>query len=172
MIVASWACGAIAGALVTFLLLSRGAPPEDSTDAMTAVNEEVTKVVQANGKEATNDDSKQPARDDDPGEHAPLRSPSDSLVAIVLLDPHGREVALYGDGWPTLRAGDLARRQDGLASSRLWQRTSDMPQDWARTRDADSDASQDTTPASTRAPSITREQLLQELLGTRPDSVL
>jgi hypothetical protein len=171
-IAGSWACGAIAGALVTFMLLSRGAPAEESSDGMTAVNERTPEVVESSEKESTDDDAEQPAREESLRKNAPLWSPSDSLVAVMLLDPYGRGVAPYGDGGPTLRAGDFARRQDGLGSWRLWHRTSAMPQDWSHTPDPGADARQDTTPASTRAPSITQEQLLHELLGTRPDSVL
>jgi len=171
-IAGSWACGAIAGALMTFLLLSRGAPSEKASDEMTVVNEGVPKVVESHEKEPSDHDSEQPPRDESPRKNAPLWSPSDSLVASMLFDTVGRGVAAYGDEWPTLRAGDFARSQDASGSSRVRHHTSTMPQDRAHTPDPGGDTRQDMTPDFAPTPSITQEQLLKELLGTRPASVL
>lgn len=170
-IAGSWACGAIAGALVTFLLLSRGAPSEKASDGMTAVNEEVSKVVQPS-EEASDEESEQPARAESPRKNTPRWSPSDSLVAVMLLDPYGRGAAPYGDGVPTLRAGDFARSQDGPGTSRLWHQANAMPQDGEYAPDPGGDAVRDMAPGSAPASPITQEELLKELLGTRPDSVL
>ena len=46
MIAVSWACGAIAGGLVTFLLLSQSAQPETPTGEATAQNERLPKVTE------------------------------------------------------------------------------------------------------------------------------
>jgi len=171
-IAGSWACGAIAGALVTFLLLSRGAPSEKASDGMTAANDGMSKVVESSEKKATEDESERPPRDDAPQENAPRWSPSDSLVAVMLLDPYGGGGAPYGDGGPTLRAGDFARSQEGPGSSRLWHRTSSVPQDGEYTPYPGGDGVEGMAPGSAPASPITQEELLKELLGTRPDSVL
>lgn len=171
VVIGSWACGAIAGALVTFLLLSRGAPSERASDGMTIVNEGLQKVVESSERESTHDESEQPPRDDAPRENAPPWSSSDSFFAVMLLEPYGRGVAPYGDGEPTLRAGDFARSQDGPGSSRQWHRTSVVPQGGEYTPDPGGDVVEDLAPSSAPASSITQE-LLKELLGTRPDSVL
>lgn len=171
-IAGSWACGAIAGALVTCLLLSRSAPPEDATAGMTAVKDGMSKVVESSEEETTDDEPERPPRDEAPQENAPRWSPSDSLVAVMLLDPYGRGVAPYGDGVPTLRAGDFARSQDGPGPWRLWHRTNVVPQDGEYTPDAGGDAVEGMAPDPAPASPITQEELLQELLGSRPDSVL
>jgi hypothetical protein len=168
----SWACGAIAGALVTFILLSRGAPMEESLDGMTAVDEEMTKVVQPSEEEAPDGDAERPPRDDTPWENVPPWSPSDSLVTVMLLDPHGRGVASYGDGWPILRAGDFTRSQDAFGSSRIGHRAGTVPQGRPHTPDPGGDALEGMAPGPAPASPITQEELLQELLGKRPDSVL
>ncbi|MBC8868867.1 MAG: hypothetical protein H8E44_05590 [Planctomycetes bacterium] len=171
-IAGSWACGAIAGALVTFILLSRVVPPERPTDRSTAMDEELPRVVEPREKNAPDDDSEQRPRDDSPRKNVPPWSPSDSLVAVMLLDTVGHGVAPYGDEWPTLRAGALARGQGASGASRFRHGTNAAQPNRTHTPDPGSDIRQDMTPRAAPAPSITQEQLLRELLGTRPDSVL
>ena len=171
-IAGSWACGAIAGALVTFFLLNRVAPPDRPTDSTAAMDEKLPKTVEQEVGIASEDDTKRSPRDDSPRQNVPPWSPSDSLVAVMLLDTVGQGVAPYGAEWPTLRAGALACGQRASGDSRFRHGADGAPSGRTHTPDPDSDARQDMTPRAAPVPSITQEQLLRELLGTRPDSVL
>jgi len=171
-IAGSWACGAIAGALVTLVLLSRVAPPDRPADSAAAMDEKLPKVAEREDGSASDDDTEQPPRDDSQRKNEPPWSPSDSLVAVMLLDPYGHGEAPYGDEWPTLRAGALARGQGASGASRFRHGTDGAPSGRTHTPDPGSDVRQDVTPHAAPVPSITQEQLLRELLGTRPDSVL
>ncbi len=168
----SWACGAIVGALVTFVLLSRATPPQNPSDGVTTLNEELPKVAGPGGEDASDDEVERPPRDDSPPRNVPTCPASDSFASVALLDPYGCGAARYGEERPILRAGDFARNPVASRSSRNRQRTSAVQQGWAHTTEPGSDAGQDMTPRAAPAPSITQEQLLRELLGARPDSVL
>ncbi len=171
-IAGAWACGAIAGALLTFILLSQSASPETSTDETTAQNEQPPKVTEPGREDAPDGDVQQARSDDLPPKHEPPWTPAESEISVALLDPYIHWTAPYGDGRPTLRAGAMARGRGASGDSRFSYWTDTFPQDVADMPDAGGDAPYGVAPGFDPDLPITREQLLQELLGTRPDSVL
>ena len=171
-IAGAWACGAIAGALLTFILLSQSASPESSTDETTAQNEPLPKVTEPGREDAPDGDVQQARSDDSPPKHESPWTPAESEISVALLDPYIYWTAPYGDGQPTLRAGAMVRSRAASGGSRFSYSTDTFPQDLADTSETGGDVPYDVAPGSDPDPPITREQLLQELLGTRPDSVL
>jgi len=162
----SWACGAIAGALATFILLSRDAPSESPFEGMSAMTEE--KPV---GEGASGDGAQRPARDDSLPKASPIWSPSDSLALITLIDPYDCGPTRCGGNRSVLRAPDFAHRQDTSDSSRFRHWIDTTSQNWADTMDTGADAIESITPRAARARSTVQEQLLHELLGASWDSI-
>lgn len=140
----SWACGATAGALLTFVLLRGEAPPENS--GIAALAEGSPRVAEPGEGDALGNDAERPLHDDSPLKNVPPWSASDLHVSLVLLDPYDCQAAPHGDARPMLGATDLT--------------------------DTGSDGMERIRPGAAPARSMIRAQLLEELLGASPDTVL
>jgi hypothetical protein len=97
---ASWACGAIAGAFVTFVLLSRAAPLETSPDVRATLDNELPKVAEA-GNGLTPDAGEKRTGRDDSLQGDPPWSRSESRILVMLLDPYSTSWWAGARGSPT-----------------------------------------------------------------------
>jgi hypothetical protein len=171
VIAGSWACGAMAGALVTFVLLSRGAPPETSAHVTTTLSEELPQVAETETGAVENADAKLTGQDDSPQSDPPW-SRTESRIFAMLLDPYSSDGSPYAEGWRPLRVGAIAFRQAPEGAWGFRPVTDARPQNWVDTPAPSSDAQQDMTTHPAPARITTREELLRELLGAKPESVL
>ena len=158
----SWACGAIVGALVTLAVLSWSQPSEDPKDSIATTMPERPKVIARDVDIRVEQEIERPHP---VWTRPPLWSHSDLLVSATLLDSQGRGGLAYGSSLPTLRAGVFTR---GRTASGSWRfRNADVM------RQVGNDTSHsESTSDSEPEPTTTRELLLEELLGTDPDSIL
>ncbi len=90
MIAASWACGAIVGALLTFFLFGRGAVPYPSLAEQP--QEEAIKVKEELDPGSFVDRSEEPT----PSSKTKASSTGSSLIAMNLIDPYSRMPTLGG----------------------------------------------------------------------------
>jgi hypothetical protein len=169
VIAGSWICGAIAGSLLTVVIWQQDAAPEVGSATETSVAENGAAVREprsdGNAREAT-----VPAASSRPPQSIPSWSRSESLISTVLLDPYGPPSAAYGRSAPALTPGKIARHK--LESGRWLDpfACGSTPAGWTGSPNSSIEALGDTAPAAT--PAITREQLLQDLLGADTGSIL
>ena len=168
---ASWACGAIAGALLTFVLLPRGTPPDTSPDVRATLDNELPKMAEAGNGPTPDAGEKRTGRDDSLQSDPPW-SRSESRILVMLLDPYRHGGPPYAEERRPLRAGMFALRQAPEGPWRFRHVTSAAPRDWVDRPEPSSDAQQDITTRPAPARVTTREELLRELLNASPESIL
>jgi hypothetical protein len=171
-IAGAWACGALAGALVTLLLIGRTTQPETPTNRTMAQNEpqsEESEPVEVDGSDAV---ERSVERDDSPPKPQSPRAYPESLLSIAWLDPYGSSDIPGGNDRFALSAGafTLGRSRHGdfrhpVRSGSASPGVQEIPDTGS---DAPHEAAADFVPDSP----ITRDILLQELLGARSESVL
>jgi hypothetical protein len=168
----AWLCGAIAGAIATAIILGRAAPPKRPGGSVIVQQERLPKVTEADREDVSGDD----ARDVQSYDSQPRREESSAVEAtqidLVLLDPYSPWPAAHGSPRPVLRAGVLwqdrvlpADGHSGYETSTSFPHVEEVSYHTDRTP-------QSVESSQLSEPPLTREHLLQELLGTSPDSVL
>jgi hypothetical protein len=171
-IAGAWLCGAIAGAVATLVILGRAAPSEPQRGLVVVEQQPLPEGTEA-GQEDVSDDH---ARDIESDDVQPMRreswSSEESQLALALCDPYASWAASGDFGRPPLRAGVMKRgrvlpigRRVGRGSGPAFPDVEDM-------QDSAERAPRSGVSSPVAEPAITREQLLQELLGASPDSVL
>jgi len=159
-IAGSWACGALVGALVMFLLLNPAVSKTDPTQEAVRIEKEPPvpppPIVE---EEAPQTEEPPPPKQID-------RVEMDSTVLALTLGRFGIADSPYLKEGPTLRAGML---RTGNAVGRAANATREV-----RPRESSLrvEASTDTNRAADPAPPTTRRQLMRDLLGKSPEFVL
>ena len=171
----SWVCGAIVGAIATFLLVSRttldispGGDPDQLTHKSsqpTTSDSAVVSVVQSPA--AHRDDSTELSDD-----RIARQLDAHLLVSSMLFDPYGArdsrdwhhafrlQAGMYLRGFSSTRSGVVD--STSVSTSRSW------PDDLPSKLNAPRNAAENPLPRQ----AITREELLRELIGENPDLIL
>jgi hypothetical protein len=90
----------------------------------------------------------------------------------MLLDPYSSGGSPYAEEWRPLRVGTIALRQAPEGARGFRPVTDARPRNWVDTPAPSSDVQQDMTTHPAPARATTREELLRELLGANPGSIL
>jgi hypothetical protein len=167
----AWLCGAIAGAVATFIILGRPVPSEPRSDPVVAEQEPLPKVTEAGRENVSDDDAHDHESDDSQPTRKESWSSEDLQLTLALLDPYASRTAFGEFNRTTLRAGVM--RQGRTLSSDghsvhgggpSLPGVEDVPYSADR-------IPQGVMSSAIAEPSISRERLLEELLGASPDSV-
>jgi hypothetical protein len=164
LIAASWACGAIAGALLTFFLLGRGTA--QSPPLAEQSQEEAIKVEEKIDLGRVADHSLKPTPSTSK-ENASFTG--SSLIAMNLVDPYSRMPSLGDLDSPVLRVGMYTHRS--LAAS-LRREEGGLGDGWSRSRRPERELHRSRSLDTERKPASTRDHIMQDLLGDVPGSVL
>jgi hypothetical protein len=168
----SWACGAIAGALVMFILTSRAAPSADATNDMARHEAAPPASATRDRNTAPDADEKVDRRDGPPPVEKVETLDADAAALAMILDPFGSEDSACWPEGPALWAGMHLGQYSGD-----WSKFAGRAADAAgKPREDDegwrSEAPKGRKPYPDPAPSITRERLMRELLRETPGVLL
>ncbi len=155
-IAGSWACGAVVGALVMFVLLNASEPETDSPQESVRIEKEPPvppTPPEQNAASIVEEDPSPPEQFDPLG--------IDSAILAMTLDRFGSADSPYLSEGPTLRAGMYRIRdtEDRTANAMREVRTERPPRRYE-------------TPRPDPEPPVTRQRLMRDLLGESPEFVL
>ncbi len=168
-VIGAWACGVVAGVLVTLVLLRQGTtptthvekprPPVENGPSSIAVDE----AVPSPGEVEEPDGNAHPAT-------AP-RPPRTELLAAARLRQFYDPLADPYAARTPLRAGDYMRHRAATDSAEFRSRINDSRKQWEDSSNPDGFTPWEDLPHAPDV-SIDRDRLLRELLGTDPGSLL
>jgi len=116
-IVGSWACGAAVGAIVMFVLMSRGASGPDQNNNVVHIEKETPDSITHDPIAEFSADGEFALQDDSPAVEKADRRDLSADMLTMLLDPLGNTDSAYLEDGPTLQVGMYLRQH---AERSMW----------------------------------------------------
>lgn len=164
-IASSWVCGAVVGALVMLVFMSRAMPQPDQSGDIVHIEQETPASSTDDSIAGISAEERDPVRHDDtPAAVEPLRRDAGNAMLTKAREPLAQPGLNYlSDGSP-LRAGAYLRRN----GERLMRPTQGAIE-W---QGEHTDRWTNSTPAPAAESPVTRRELMQEFLGESAGAVL